>query len=505
MATPLHTEIKNIAQNNPAGYISIDLIRQLTVDTMLAAIDKLKGIEIPVGQQVLSASLEDASFATPPNTSAVLDKFQNALGNQIGLKLNSDLTVIVNTFIKGDRTKGISTVTVVVQNIMLLASYAGNIVSFEGVDFTPPTPVFTRDPNADKNLKDAGIDPREADRVEGLIAYSAVNSCISANLGQKKDLILSTLFPPFDFGTNAKLLPLGNGKFLGIFPSSFMQLNSSAVCRCGSGPDLGITQSAVVIDIKNLPPNPQAGTQLGQVTIGAPVPDNLDPLKDFGLRFNGVGLAGIYLPPTASEALTVQIMPAIEVTASDDGFIGFDAQATVGFHDPVVSLDAKNGGIILSVQMDVSVQATCNINIGCGIRLPIGVAVINPAPGSNANFVIGFYPSVDQSGVVSLKGTLQSIDPGSYVAVVLGVGTALEIIGVTAWIGFLIDVVLSAILSYELPSALRDTVKKYIGQNQWQLLNFGQPLRNIDPADRFAAPFDVDGNTMLVSIGFIKV
>ena len=104
---------------------------------------------------------------------------------------------------------------------------------------------------------------------------------------------------------------------------------------------------------------------------------------------------------------------------------------------------------------------------------------------------MGFYPAVDQSGTLKLKAILQDVDMGQYVAVILGIGTALKLIGVTAWIGFLIDVVLSAIVSYELPFALRDEVKKYLGQNEWPLLRFGQLLRSgHGMGGNFSAPFD---------------
>jgi hypothetical protein len=40
--------------------------------------------------------------------------------------------------------------------------------------------------------------------VEGLIAYSSVNTAIAANLAQRKELSLFDLFPAFDFGSTAQ-------------------------------------------------------------------------------------------------------------------------------------------------------------------------------------------------------------------------------------------------------------------------------------------------------------
>jgi hypothetical protein len=497
MATALHTEIKSLAGANPAAYLSIELLNTLTIRRFLIAINKITGAEIPAGgsKRPLSASLDSATFKTPPLSSARLTKYSSD-PHQIGLELNSELTVTVKVFVKGDKTKLVSTVTVVVSDLMILGTYSRNTVSFEGLNSTAVS-VVTRDKDADKVLASAGIDPLEAARVEGLIAYSAINSSINAFLAQRQEVSLSDLFPSFDFGTAANLVPLDSGRSLGIIPSEFTGVESAA-CRCASGSDLGVSQSSNTITV---PSNPKAGTVLGGVVIGGPVAEKVDPLRDLGRRYEGSGAAGVYLPKVAYSGLTVQAMPAISVKASDNGFIGFDADATVGFSGIAVSLDAKNGGVIVSVNMDIEVHATCTLDMGCGIRLPIGYAIINPVSGSNANLKMGFYPTVDQSGTVKLKGVLQYVDMGTFVAVIVGVGTALEIIGVTAWIGFLIDVVLSAIVSHNLPSILRDEVKKYLGQNEWILLHLGDMLKATYPGPTaMAATFDVDVDSLLASI-----
>lgn len=497
MATQIHTELEKLAGNNPAAYMSVYFVEILTLRTALIAIQKITGREIPVGQRVLSARLEGADFSQNPIGNAQLVKFQNALPNQIGLTLNADLTVKVRVFITGDATKLISTVTVDVTNLMIRGSYAANTLSFEGLDFSSSTAV-AREPDADTLLKNAGVDPLEAARVEGLIAYSSVNTALSSSLAQRKDISLSEVYPAFDFGTSAKLEPLVSGTFLAIIPSEFTRVENAA-CKCADGPSLGVSGSSNTITV---PGNPKVGTQIGAVRIGGPIPQHVDPLKDFGKRYQGSGEAGVYLPRVAYEGLTVQAMPAIQVHASDDGFIGFDAYATVGFSGFSVSLDAVNGGINVSVNMNLSIQTICTCNIGCGVRLPIGYAIIQPSVGSQASLKMGFYPAVDSSGLVQLKTALLDVDMGSYVAVIIGVGTALKIIGVTAWIGFLVDVVLSAVVSAELPGDLTDAVKKYLGQNQWTLLNFGSLAKSTysGAAFTFAAPFDVDGDTMLASI-----
>ena len=257
-----------------------------------------------------------------------------------------------------------------------------------------------------------------------------------------------------------------------------------------------------------VPPNAQAGTNLGGVTLGGPIAEKIDPLRDLGIRRPGTGFAGVYLPNSVFSAFTVHVMPAIEITASDDSFIGFDATATIGFANPSASIDTANGGILVSIDFTPSITATCRMNIGCGISLPIGEAIIQPAPGSQASFQMGFYPTVDTSGTLKFTAVLRNIDVGTYVAIVVGVGTALEILGITAFIGFLVNTVLSAILSFEFPSALRDAIKKYLGQNEWTLLQLDEALAkagNVPTGLQYDAPFSVDTgsfpDSLLASVG----
>jgi hypothetical protein len=495
MATQIHTELKSIAGSNPAAYLSVKFVQMLTIQTTLISIKKITGVPIPVGKQVLAARLESANFTQDPLQTSRLTKLQNALPNQIGLTLNADLTAKITIFIAGDPTKVVSTVTVTITGMLIRGSYATNTLFFEGLDFKSTTAI-ARTQGAGTMLQNAGIDPLEAARVEGLIAYSVVNNAISTSLSQRKEFSLSQLFPAFDFGTDAQLEPLVSGTFLGIIPNS-STLNQNAACTCAVGPDVGVSKSSSTITI---PPNPTRGTPIGTVQVGGPIPQHINPLRDLGKRYEGSGDAGVYLPQSTYDGMTIQVMPAISIHASDDGFLGFDAYATVSFSSFSASLDAVNGGVIVSVTMNLIVQAICYCNLGCGVQLPVGTAIIQPS-GGPASLQMGFYPSVDDTGTVKLKAVLLNVDMGQYIAIVNSTGSGLSLIGVDAWTGFLIDVILSLIVSIKLPAALKSEVTKYLGQNEWTLLNFGDLYhQTFTGVIGYAAPFDVDTNTMLASI-----
>jgi hypothetical protein len=67
------------------------------------------------------------------------------------------------------------------------------------------------------------------------------------------------------------------------------------------------------------------------VNTGGPSPENKDPLKDFGRRSADTeGIAGLYIPQGFASELTIDVMPAAKIVASDDGTIGFQAEGPWG-------------------------------------------------------------------------------------------------------------------------------------------------------------------------------
>jgi hypothetical protein len=368
---------------------------------------------------------------------------------------------------------------------------------FLGCDFRRRQKIV-RTINSDAILSQQGIDPLEAARIEGHVGYGVVSQAVGQALGVKREYELSKLFPAIDFGNSIKLDAISNGGALGIFSTDEVKISRSAHCECTEGPDYEVSRSTI---ISNNPSDVNTNDEIGSVNVGGPVPDNKNPLIDFGPRYHGDGHIGLYIPISFAEELTPQVMPAIKIVASDNGTVGYRAEANVGFNNFRLSIDETNWGLILDIDLDISVSAYCDFEVFKGLRLPIGWAIVMPAQGSRARLKIGFYPSVDSSGTITLKSTLRECDMGNYVAVVIGIGTALKFLGVTAWIGFLIDVVLAAILSNGLPHELKKALRKHIGANEWKLVD---GLPTYDPTKPLLPPAAIgsaDATSLLVSFG----
>ncbi|MGH6755173.1 MAG: hypothetical protein ACREDP_23715, partial [Bradyrhizobium sp.] len=371
-----------------------------------------------------------------------------------------------------------------------------NILVIEGAYFEAARDI-SRTPDADTLLAASGIDQLEAAHLEGHIGYGVVSQAVAAALGQRQEQPLSSIFPAVDFGGAIKLAILEGKTALGIIPTGTVTINEQAHCDCADGPDLGVSHTTIT---NTASPSAGVNDEIAAVTIGGPLPDGLDPMRDFGKRHPGDGVAGLYIPKAFAEKLTVKVMPSVTIRASNNGTIGFRAAAHVAFENFKVSFDQAGGGILLDIDLDISVDAYCDFEVFKGVRLPIGWALIAPEVSNTAHLQMGFYPAIDSTGVVKLKSTLKTADMGRYVAIILGIGTALKLFGITSWLGFLIDVVLSSILSVGLPVALRKNVTKYLANNEWKLLD-GLPL-----ADRrqlfWAAPFDIAPDSLLASVDY---
>lgn len=495
----LHDELAGFAGDFPAAYITTDSFSHLTVDRLKEAIKMMGGKTLPAGEGKLSAVLRDVEWSTKKLDIVLVPSANPSIPDrEVDVLLTSDLKITVDVFITNESAKIISNVIISIAKARIHLRAEDNLLILEGSEFDCRRQI-DRLPNADQLLAAANIDPLEAARVEGHIGYGVITQAVTTALARRSEISLDILFPAINFGTAIKLNILASGMALGIIPTEKVRINNSAHCTCVDGPDFEVSRTTVT---NTSPPNPGKNDAIGKIELGGPLPDNKDPLKDFGSRIqNRVGLVGLYIPRQFAEDLTVEAMPSIKVKASDNGTVGFSAEANVGFNNLRVSFDLRGGGILLDIDLDISISAYCDMELFKGLRVPIGWAMVMHEQGSAASVQLGFYPAVDNSGTVSLKSTLIKSDMGRYVAVVIGIGSALKLIGVTAWIGFLIDVVLSAIVSNGLPIALKKEIGKFLGKNEWKLIEgmaVVNPLRRLQSA----APFDVKATSLLASFDY---
>lgn len=525
----IHEELEMLAGNNPAGYISLKPFAKLTLNRLNETVRLLKETRIPSGTGVLSAALSSMSWSKQ-----AVAKFSGDIGSplEIDVLIPEEFFVTVDIFISdfekpeesGDPKKGpvnqasiISKLIVRVSDTRVRLKARNNVLILEGATFDSSKRI-ERDQNADSRLMAAGIDLLEAARVEGHLVYGVISQAIALSLAQRTEIPLSEIFPAVDFGTTIKLISIDGGNALGIITDKAILIPDQSSRNCNNGPDLQHSESELNTI---LPENPQRLQEYDQVavgSIGGPLADNKDPNRDFGARYQdrderGEGLCGLYIPLEFAGALvtgamyavgvmpSIAVMPAVKINISDkNNTIGYEAEANIGFNNFRVNFDISSGGILLDIDLDISIYAYCDFEIFKGRRLPIGRAFIKQK--DPASIQMGFYPSINNDGVISLKSTLKRADMGSYAVFVIGLGDALKFLGVSWWVAFLIDVVLANILSRKLPVELKKAVNEYLGSKEWKLLN---GLAVSDDSIRWfpGVLFDTTPDSILISFGNI--
>lgn len=489
----IHEELAALSGNKPAGYLSLRPLAELTLKRLDKTVCLLRNKEIKAGDKVLSASLSALDWDAPTHVEFSTPNDPVFLNQEVDILIKQPFVVTVNIFVAGEPESIISKISVNISDARAHIRAENNVLILEGADFESSIRI-ERTPNSEALLTASNIDPLEASRVEGHLAYGVISETVALSLAKRTEIQLSEIFPVVDFGTTIELIILQDGRALGIIPKETVSISTQYHCDCSSGPDLDFSRTNTDVTSKD---DVDINDEIAVISIGGPVAEDKDPMQDFGRRSRGWdGQSGLYIPLEFASSLVGSAMPAVKIKASDNGTIGYQAEANVGFHNFRVDFDLNGGGILLDIELDISISAYCDLKLSKGTRLPIGWAVIKPT--SRANIQMGFYPAISKDGVISLKSTLKRADMGRYVAVVIGIGSALAIFGVTSWIGFLIDVVLSNILSHQLPIELRKVIRKHLGSKEWKLLD-GLPLTNNSDPWNPRSLFDVTSESLLVT------
>lgn len=277
----IHDELVAAAGPLPAAYIETKAFARVTQARLIDAVKLLAGKVLPAGSGALSARLDPASIAAAQALTLELSPPVTPTQNELDIVLTPSLSANVEIFISSDPNKVISELSIAFHDIRIHLRAQSNSLILEGADFRTQRSI-TRSVDADQYLADAGVDPLEAARIEGHLAYGVVSQAASLSLVKRTEWPLSVLFPAVDFGTSVQLIRLANGAALGIVPTADVTLITSSRCTCA---DNGGLQHSTTTIVATAPADPQPNDEFGKVTLGGPLPDGKDPLKDFGPRY----------------------------------------------------------------------------------------------------------------------------------------------------------------------------------------------------------------------------
>lgn len=180
---PIHQELAALSGTNPAGYISLRPFAKLTLDRLNTTVALLMGKEIPAGTGVLSASLSAVNWTAPASAEFSVPTSPVFPGLEIDILIPQPFEVILDVFLAGSPGSLISQVIVSISDARAHIRASDNILILEGADFKSAKRI-ERDPGADAILAASGIDPLEAARVEGHLAYGVVSQAIALSLSK---------------------------------------------------------------------------------------------------------------------------------------------------------------------------------------------------------------------------------------------------------------------------------------------------------------------------------
>ncbi|MGO6859794.1 hypothetical protein ACCS99_19990 [Rhizobium ruizarguesonis] len=484
----IHEDLAYYAGDRFAAYLDNEALGEILQATINRQAQTLLTKRIIPKDSILGARLSVFTWGNKNIKTTISDP--NPGSNDIAVFLGTTATIAVEIFRSDASSNVLSTISFSLSEIRVPIAYQNNKICLSQAEYSIKVDEFKR--------ADPGSNDIELARLEGVIGYSVVPKVIANILSQPIAYDLSILFPSIHFGSNAKLFAVNNGRAVGIV-TEFTMNEGHLPCIC-DGPDIGLKPPPVFQDDSQ---GKGEGDTIGTGGLSTPIPEGKDPHKDFGLRPNGSGVAGLYVSRKTASVITRIDRAAqdINLSVSDNGFIGFTADATVSFGEASLSFDAAGGGIFVDQDITVGVNVVVTQDLCLG-RVPVGGGFAFCSPlHPNPNVRLGFYPTVDQQATVKLRGTLVSIDDLNLTLVAASIYDLLDF-GIGFLAQFIGKNVLSNVMADKLGSAIRNKLKEQISSSQWDLID-GVPVAVRNDVRRICtAPYDVGPESLLVSFEY---
>lgn len=493
----LHDDIATLAKSKPALYIGAKTISGIVLDTFKTQTQFLVGKAIPIVSPPFGAILTTAQTVNGNPTGSVEVTFQKR-GQSLFLDVLGGLKLAIEFGILNATGTGLQhTLT----DIGMLASD----INFEimpredRLDAKPASakfvPSIQRRPYFDDLIKQLGLDESAVARIEGVVAYSGIQTAIATMLKEPHSLSMAALFPGLQLLGPLQSEIANQSKTLVLIPTKIEQ-SHEAVCNCADpGDGLGATQPGAG------QPNPgNPGGVGGSISIGGPTAPTPGSVK-LGRRTKGVGDSGLYMPQVMAQAVTDGPFPAISFETRDSGTIGWSADTYVVLKKINLDIDQGRGAIIVELDLQIKLYGSIEFDLGKLGRIRVSDFWVKQKPGSKV--IIALVVNIDDQGRVYLKPIADRIDIAGFdVLVAIGtlIGSCFGSVG--AVIGFIFDTILSRIISWKLPSTIRDGISDYMATTAWKILDvrYLGDVTHEAPANSFPyAYYDAKPDSLLIS------
>lgn len=475
MDTQLHQEFESLAGDNAAVYVAESVLKRLALQSLIDNLQLRRGKVFQVTEtKPFVAKLVHVGTLQDPTSGTMPEGSLSSSGSDIFLEVAGGLSVEVAIGFNGSATGDpptmvdhYATVTMSVRQFKFLVSAIPSKLVVEAAEavFIPSITAEVDDGTMGQFASTHGVDKDELHRIEGLLAYSGIQTQIALSVSQPNKIEFTRLFYGLKLSgelhahVSSSSTSLGNSRVLMLIPSEGISSNPDTVCECG-GSDNGI----------GMAPGSQFDPNTGDIQFGDIGPADQSKL-DFGLGQNGDGGVGVYIPRSLAEVIVDGVFPAIRVDFSNNGFVGFSAHGVADFGD--IDFDFVPGDLELEVRVGFRLAAHGRIHIDLGKLGKPKIGDFHADQGSStANTVVVRIRLAIEDGVVYLKPYIRRLSIGSFSANVNFFANVLSPFGSKgALIGFIIDRILEPIFAHNIPFLVRDAIKDYFVGLRWKLVD----------------------------------
>lgn len=466
----VHSDIAGNAGSNPAVYVGAATLAGICFDTFKSQIETMEGAHIPTVTDKFYAKLLTAGTAGGAGAKNInFTLRQLDINGPISLVAMGGIVLEVEfgAAEKVDDSKYLETpitkIEMLIKNICVGVTIESEkiLISASSATFIPVIPSHAES-KFDETCFHLNIDPVEASRVEGMIAYSGIQTIVSSMLRDRYEISLTELFPGVILLGQISANVIGANEAILIIPDSGLQMQPGSLCECADSFD-GIGETM-----------PGSTTSEGKITIGGPTAP-VDGAVKLGRTAKGIGDTGLYMPLGLADIITAGPPPITRTNIGQSGFLGWDAQAVVDWKYRTTWFDVARGAIMVrwtARHGAAFVDGNLWVDLGKLGKIDAGSFRAKQQP-SASTFTVALFPD-ENAGVATLHPAVEAIDMGDFfIEPDFKDFALLPFKGEAGFIEYIAKFIIYDLVSTNIPIQLTRSLRQYFATISWKILDVG--------------------------------
>ncbi|WP_250483266.1 hypothetical protein [Caballeronia sp. GaOx3] len=468
MGNNLHSLVAAKALNDPAILIADALLIELLSRRLGVALSKYLGYyqQYPGGTGPVQIGLTACSYDSKNTKWAVSIPPNGAAAGLFYFETSQSISVVFSVTKSGDPTLGVFTVNLDIEKISAIGRAGYNLFSITdvAVDFKSK---INEDPDAVKN---SGLTAVEIARLQGLVEGSVAPTVLRNIFAEVPSIDIRSLFPAIVFKGTAELAAIDGGML--VIAKDGWFLDETQRCSCSaSAPEVRLKPGVPIDDNRDGRDGQPVG---GSVPISVQIPPPRNPPwpVETGVRPD----VALYLPQPTVSAITSGPYPAVNDFASDNGFIGWSYDYSIGFMNARPSLTDPRATLVLTIEFYVSGSGNVSVDVPCIGRSTVGMLWATNREGGPSIIEFGVSPRLQSDGKISLVPELLSlqIQPFKVDCIVIAL-SLLSYFGPWGTLAaFVLNEIFKLVIAHNLPPVLNAGLRDAMSKQVWTLIDLSK-------------------------------